>query len=117
MTDRYSSYNKLKFDFSAGGDFGLIEKMTGNLDEIMTTWKEAKDFVYNIINCNKPIISAINGLAAGTGWSSVYWPIFLLRVSARKLSMAIPDWVLRSVMWPQSSGHSFAARQKPNIIY
>ena len=52
MTDRYSSYNKLKFDFSAGGDFGLIEKMTGNLDEIMTTWKEAKDLVYNIINCN-----------------------------------------------------------------
>ena len=53
--------------FSAGGDFGLIEKMTGNFDEIMKTWKEAKDLVYNIINCNKPIISAINGPAAGAG--------------------------------------------------
>lgn len=53
--------------FSSGGDFSLIEKMVGNFDEIMGTWKEAKDLVYNIINCNKPIISAINGPAAGAG--------------------------------------------------
>ncbi|WP_026757568.1 enoyl-CoA hydratase/isomerase family protein [Sediminimonas qiaohouensis] len=53
--------------FSAGGDFSLIEKMIGDSHEIMKTWKEAKDLVYNIINCNKPIISAINGPAAGAG--------------------------------------------------
>jgi enoyl-CoA hydratase len=53
--------------FSAGGDFGLIESMVGNFDMVMSTWKEAKDLVYNIINCNKPIISAINGPAAGAG--------------------------------------------------
>ena len=53
--------------FSAGGDFSLIENMIGNSYEIMKTWKEAKDLVYNIINCNKPIISAINGPAAGAG--------------------------------------------------
>lgn len=34
---------------------------------MMRTWKEAKDLVYNIINCNKPTISAINGPAAGAG--------------------------------------------------
>lgn len=53
--------------FSAGGDFSLIENMIGNPTEIMKTWKEAKDLVYNIINCNKVIISAINGPAAGAG--------------------------------------------------
>jgi enoyl-CoA hydratase len=53
--------------FSSGGDFGLIESMAGNFDVVMSTWKEAKDLVYNIINCNKPIISAINGPAAGAG--------------------------------------------------
>lgn len=53
--------------FSAGGDFGLIENMIGNSQEIMKTWKEAKNLVYNIINCNKPVISAINGPAAGAG--------------------------------------------------
>ena len=53
--------------FSAGGDFSLIEKMIGDSHEIMKTWKEAKDLVYNIINCNKPIVSAINGVAVGAG--------------------------------------------------
>jgi len=53
--------------FSAGGDFSLIEGITGNFDTVMKTWKEAKDLVYNIINCNKIIISAINGPAAGAG--------------------------------------------------
>ena len=53
--------------FSAGGDFSLIESMIGNSHEIMKTWKEAKNLVYNIINCNKPIISAINGTAVGAG--------------------------------------------------
>jgi len=53
--------------FSAGGDFGMIEKITGNFDALMRTWKEAKDLVYNIINCNKPIVSALNGPAAGAG--------------------------------------------------
>lgn len=53
--------------FSAGGDFDLIEEMTNDYDKLMSTWKEAKDLVYNIINCNKPIVSAINGPAAGAG--------------------------------------------------
>ena len=53
--------------FSAGGDFGLIESMVGDFDVVMSVWKEARDLVYNIINCNKPIVSAINGPAAGAG--------------------------------------------------
>lgn len=53
--------------FSAGGDFDFVESMAGDQYELMKTWKEAKDLVYNIINCNKPIISAINGPAAGAG--------------------------------------------------
>ena len=53
--------------FSSGGDFGWIENMVGNHQAVMKTWKEAKDLVYNIVNCNKPIISAINGPAAGAG--------------------------------------------------
>jgi enoyl-CoA hydratase len=53
--------------FSAGGDFGLIEKMLDDHRLRMQTWKEARDLVYNIINCNKPIVSAINGPAVGAG--------------------------------------------------
>jgi len=31
------------------------------------TWREARDLVYNIINCSKPIVSAIQGPAVGAG--------------------------------------------------
>lgn len=53
--------------FSSGGDFAWIERMTEDQREVMKTWKEARDLVYNLINCNKIIISAINGPAAGAG--------------------------------------------------
>jgi len=53
--------------FSAGGDFEMIKTLLENPGVRMSTWKEAKDLVYNVINCNKPIISAINGVAVGAG--------------------------------------------------
>ena len=53
--------------FSSGGDFDFVQSMVGDHKHLMKTWKEAKDLVYNIINCNKVIISAINGPAAGAG--------------------------------------------------
>lgn len=53
--------------FSSGGDFEMIEHMIADPYERAATWKEAKDLVYNVINCNKPIISAINGVAVGAG--------------------------------------------------
>ena len=30
-------------------------------------WKEAKDLVYNVINCSKPVVSAMRGVAVGAG--------------------------------------------------
>jgi enoyl-CoA hydratase len=53
--------------FSAGGDFELIKSLLDNPVARMATWREAKDLVYNVINCSKPIISAINGVAVGAG--------------------------------------------------
>ena len=53
--------------FSAGGDFEMIDDIINDFDTRAQTWKEARDLVYNIINCGKPIISAINGPAVGAG--------------------------------------------------
>ena len=53
--------------FSAGGDFEMIEEIIDDFDTRARTWKEARDLVYNIMNCGKPIISAINGPAVGAG--------------------------------------------------
>ena len=53
--------------FSSGGDFEMIEKVMDDFDFRAQIWKEARDLVYNVINCSKPIVSAINGPAVGAG--------------------------------------------------
>ncbi|MEJ0046536.1 MAG: enoyl-CoA hydratase-related protein [Rhodospirillales bacterium] len=53
--------------FSSGGDFEMIEAMMADFDVLARTWKEARDLVYNLINCGKPIVSAIHGPAVGAG--------------------------------------------------
>jgi enoyl-CoA hydratase len=53
--------------FSAGGDFAMIEKIVGDFDQRAQAWKEARDIVYNIIDCGKPVVSAIRGPAVGAG--------------------------------------------------
>jgi enoyl-CoA hydratase len=53
--------------FSAGGDFEVVSKLTESFEERANMWREARDLVYNIINCCKPIVSAIQGSAVGAG--------------------------------------------------
>lgn len=53
--------------FSAGGDLEWIEGMVGNAEAVSGAMKEAGDIVYNMLACEKPIISAINGTAVGAG--------------------------------------------------
>jgi enoyl-CoA hydratase len=53
--------------FSAGGDFDLVNNMITDDNALLNVWKEVKDLVYNMINCSKPIISAIQGPAVGAG--------------------------------------------------
>ena len=53
--------------FSAGGDFEMIEQSIGNAEIIAATMQEARDIVHHMINLDKPVISAINGVAVGAG--------------------------------------------------
>jgi enoyl-CoA hydratase len=53
--------------FSGGGDLALVEDMANNFDIRTRVWKEARDLVYNVINCDKPIVSAMHGPAVGAG--------------------------------------------------
>jgi enoyl-CoA hydratase len=53
--------------FSAGGDLAMVERMAGNYDKVTAMLSEMSDLVYNMINCDKPIVSAINGVAVGAG--------------------------------------------------
>jgi enoyl-CoA hydratase len=53
--------------FSGGGDLDLVKEMTEDFDVLTRVWKEARDLVYNVINCSKPIVSAMEGPAVGAG--------------------------------------------------
>jgi enoyl-CoA hydratase len=53
--------------FSAGGDLALVESMADDFETRVRVLKEARDLVYNVINCSKPIVSAMTGAAVGAG--------------------------------------------------
>jgi enoyl-CoA hydratase len=95
--------------FSAGGDLGMIETMKGNHAQISQAFREAGDIVYNMINCEKPIISAINGVAVGAGLAVA----LLADITIASESMRITDGHLRLgvaagdhavIIWPLLCG-------------
>lgn len=53
--------------FSAGGSFDLIDGIVGDYDYRTRVLREARDLVRNILECSKPIVSAIRGPAVGAG--------------------------------------------------
>ncbi len=53
--------------FSAGGAFDLVERLTTDFDARVRTMREARELVFNVIDCTKPIVSAIHGPAVGAG--------------------------------------------------
>jgi enoyl-CoA hydratase len=95
--------------FSAGGDFEMIEQMRLDFGTRVRVWREARDIVYNVINCRKPIVSAINGVAVGAGLAlAILADISIAAKSARlidghtKLGVAAGDHA--AIIWPLLCG-------------
>ena len=95
--------------FSAGGDLDLVDKMMADFHTRMRVWKEARDMVYNLINCSKPVVSAINGAAVGAGLVlAILADISIAARSARlidghtKLGVAAGDHA--AIIWPLLCG-------------
>jgi enoyl-CoA hydratase len=53
--------------FSSGGDLEMVERITGDFGARARVQREARDLVYNVINCSKPVVSAMRGPAVGAG--------------------------------------------------
>ena len=45
----------------------MVEEMTKDFAVRSRVWREARDLVYNVINCSKPVVSAMHGPAVGAG--------------------------------------------------
>jgi enoyl-CoA hydratase len=53
--------------FSSGGSFDLVEGIVDDYAARLRVLREARDIVLNVINCSKPIVSAVHGPAVGAG--------------------------------------------------
>ena len=95
--------------FSAGGDLEWVANMVGNPKEIANTMTEASDVVYNMMACDKPIISAINGVAVGAGLAVAFLAdISIMAEEAKitdghvKIGVAAGDHA--AILWPLLCG-------------
>jgi enoyl-CoA hydratase len=53
--------------FSAGGDLDLVLEIASDHATRVRVFHEARDLVYNVVDCPKPIVSAMTGPAVGAG--------------------------------------------------
>src|SRR5437870_7636333 len=95
--------------FSAGGDMDMVERNATDPRRLANTVREASDIVYNMINLDKPVISAINGVAVGAGLVvAMMADISIMSETARftdghtKLGVVAGDHA--AILWPLLCG-------------
>jgi enoyl-CoA hydratase len=95
--------------FSAGGDLEWIAGMVGNPQRVASVMKEAGEIVHNMMACEKPVISAINGVAVGAGLAvALLADISIMAEEARitdghvRLGVAAGDHA--AICWPLLCG-------------
>jgi len=95
--------------FSAGGDLEMVERMAGDYGRVAAMAREASDLVLGMVDCDKPIISAINGTAVGAGLAvALMADISVISRDARltdghlRLGVAAGDHA--AILWPLLCG-------------
>jgi enoyl-CoA hydratase len=99
--------------FSSGGDLDMVREMSEQTDQGFAlrtaVFREARDLVYNVVNCSKPIVSAMQGPAVGAGLVvGLLADISIAGRSARiidghtKLGVAAGDHA--AIIWPLLCG-------------
>ena len=95
--------------FSAGGDLAMVERLAGSHERVAEMLSEMSDLVYNLVNCEKPIVSAVNGVAVGAGLVvALLADISVCAEDARlgdghvKLGVAAGDHA--AILWPLLAG-------------
>ena len=95
--------------FSAGGDFGMVERLTQDYERQVEALREFRELCYNIVNCSKPIVSAIHGAAVGAGLAAALMAdVSIAAKSARlidghtRLGLAAGDHA--AMIWPLLCG-------------
>jgi enoyl-CoA hydratase len=95
--------------FSAGGDLDMIERMAGDWRRISAMAGEAAALVTNMLDCEKPIVSAINGTAVGAGLAAALMADISVigegaRLSDGHLRLGVTAGDHAAIVWPLLCG-------------
>jgi enoyl-CoA hydratase len=95
--------------FSSGGDLDLVEEIARDWQTRLRVFHEARDLVYNIVNCRKPVVAAIDGPCVGAGLAialladiSVAAPTARIVDGHTRLGLAAGDHA--AIVWPLLCG-------------
>jgi len=95
--------------FSAGGDLDMIETMTEDYAAMLEQWRDAGAIVEKMLAADKPVVSAVNGVAVGAGLAvALMADISIVGESARlsdghvRLGVAAGDHA--ALVWPLLCG-------------
>ncbi|MDI3270598.1 MAG: enoyl-CoA hydratase/isomerase family protein [Bacillota bacterium] len=104
--------------FSSGGDFSLVEAIASDYATRERLWWETRDLVQNLLDCSKPVVAAVEGVAVGAGLAVVMLAdISVVSKSARlldghtRLGVAAGDHAV--LTWPLLMG---MARAKYHLL-
>jgi enoyl-CoA hydratase len=95
--------------FSAGADLGDEANLAVAYDDVVKNMTYASDLVNNMLSCEKPIIAAINGPAAGAGLTiALLSDVPMMAADARftdahaRIGLAAGDHA--AMLWPLACG-------------
>ncbi len=95
--------------FSAGGDLEMIDEMITDYEALLAQWRDARAVVEKMLDAQKPVVSAINGVAVGAGLAvALLADVSIMGRSARlsdghaRLGVAAGDHA--ALLWPLLCG-------------
>ena len=95
--------------FSAGGDLEMVQRMAGDYGQVARMAGEAAGLVLNMLDCEKPIVSAINGTAVGAGLAvALMADVSVIAADARltdgHLRLGVVAGDHAAILWPLLCG-------------
>jgi enoyl-CoA hydratase len=99
--------------FSAGGDIEWMQRMIDEPARFEKTAREAKQIVFSLLDCEKPVIAKVNGHATGVGatlalFCDVIFAAERARIGDPHVSVGFVAGDGGAVIWPQLVGYARA---------
>jgi len=99
--------------FSSGGDIGWMQDMIDQPGGFEQTGREAKQIVFGLIDCEKPVVAKLNGHATGLGatialFCDVIFAAEHAKIGDPHVSVGFVAGDGGAVIWPQLIGYARA---------